>query len=80
MIEKVKVGEIIEGKVKGIKEFGAFVEVMPGLDGLCHISEFSEERINDIRDIVNVGDTLKVKVIKVDVGAKRISLSHKQTK
>lgn len=78
-VEKtVNVGEIYEGTVKGIKEFGAFVEVLPGLDGLCHISEFSEERVNNMEDVVQLGDTLKVKVIKVDPRTKKISLSHKQ--
>ena len=78
MIEKINVGDVYEGKVKGVKEFGAFVELEPGLDGLCHISEFSNERVERMSDVVKVGDTLKVKVIKVDVRAKRVSLSHKQ--
>lgn len=78
MIENIKVGDVYEGKVKGIKEYGAFVEIEPGLDGLCHISEFSDQRINRVEDVVNVGDPLKVKVIKVDLDKKRISLSHKQ--
>ena len=79
VIEKtVNVNEIYEGTVKAVKEFGAFVEVLPGLDGLCHISEFSNERINNMEGVVQIGDTLKVKVIKVDPRTKKISLSHKQ--
>lgn len=73
-----KVGDVIEGKVVGIKEFGAFVELAPGRDGLVHISELANTRVNKVEDVVAIGDVLKVKVMKQDDQG-RLSLSHKAT-
>jgi len=75
--EGVKLGKIYNGRVSAIKDFGAFVEVAPGLDGLCHISELSDEYVQKVSDICNVGDALRVKVILVDETG-RIKLSRKQ--
>jgi polyribonucleotide nucleotidyltransferase len=66
MIKEITVGETYEGTVVSIKEFGAFVEVLPGKDGLVHISELAETRINKVEDVVKVGDRVWVKCIGVD--------------
>lgn len=73
---EVKVGKIYTGKVSSIKDFGAFVELSPGQDGLCHISELSSEFVRSAADVVNVGDTIRVKVISIDPQG-RIKLSRK---
>ncbi|MBQ1568750.1 MAG: S1 RNA-binding domain-containing protein [Kiritimatiellae bacterium] len=70
-------GKIYEGKVTGIKDFGAFVEILPGMDGLCHISEFSDKYLRSMDEAgVKVGDVLKVKCLDVDERG-RIKLSRK---
>src|SRR5688500_17300101 len=66
MTASVQVGRIYNGRVVSIKEFGAFVEIAPETDGLCHVSELSNKYINRVTDIVNVGDEVKVKVILID--------------
>ena len=66
MTEGVKPGGIYEGRVTSIKDFGAFVEILPGKDGLVHISELSEGYVGTVSDICRVGDTMLVKVIAVD--------------
>ena len=73
---KPKPGEIFEGKVVKIMDFGAFVEFLPGKDGLVHISKLSNERVNKVEDVVKVGDKLKVKLMEID-SAGRYNLSHK---
>ncbi len=73
----VQVGRIYEGKVTSVKDFGAFVEILPGKDGLCHISELSNEYVSSVGDICKVGDRMKVKVIAVDE-QDRVKLSRKQ--
>ncbi|MCK6457285.1 MAG: polyribonucleotide nucleotidyltransferase [Phycisphaerae bacterium] len=75
--EEVKIGRIYTGRVTSIKEFGAFVEVVPGQDGLCHISELSNDYVQRVGDVCKVGDMMKVKVIAVDEQG-RIKLSRKQ--
>ena len=85
IVKEAEVGEIYEGKVvqiiserNGPGEIGAIVELWPdGKDGMVHISQFRHERINKVSDIVQVGDTLKVKVVSIDVEKDRIELSHK---
>ena len=62
----IQIGRIYEGKVTSVKDFGAFVELVPGKDGLCHISELSEEYVSSVGDICRVGDMMRVKVIAVD--------------
>ncbi|CAG37337.1 polyribonucleotide nucleotidyltransferase [Desulfotalea psychrophila] len=73
---EVEVGAVYTGKVKTIKDFGAFVEILPGTDGLVHISELALERVKDVTDVVNEGDTIEVKVLDVD-NRGRIRLSRK---
>lgn len=76
--EKYAVGSIVEGKVVRMVPFGAFVELEPGVDGLVHISQISEERIEKPEDKLTIGETVKVKVLEVNAEAKKISLSKKQ--
>ncbi|GAH80686.1 unnamed protein product, partial [marine sediment metagenome] len=73
---EVAVGQIYTGKVVGVKDFGAFVELVPGTDGLCHVSELDEKYVKTVSDICSIGDTLKVKVIAVDDQG-RVKLSRK---
>lgn len=75
--EGARVGRIYEGRVTSIKDFGAFIEVAPGTDGLCHISELSDEYVQRVTDVCNVGDVMRVKVILID-DTGRIKLSRKQ--
>ncbi len=75
---EVEVGKVYEGRVTSVKEFGAFVEILPGRDGLCHISELSTEYVSDVNSVVKVGDMLRVKVLLVDEHD-RVKLSHKAT-
>ena len=63
--------------VKTIQPFGAFVEILPGKDGLCHISKLANHRVEKVEDVVKEGDWLKVKVMEVDKKTGKISLSHK---
>ncbi|MCX7569945.1 S1 RNA-binding domain-containing protein [Tumebacillus sp. DT12] len=74
----IQVGSVVEGKVTGIKPFGAFVEVAEGKTGLVHISQVSHTFVNDINDVLKVGDTVQVKVLNVEESGK-ISLSIKET-
>ncbi len=74
--EEVKVGKIYDGKVSSIKDFGAFIEIMPGRDGLCHISELDHGYVGRVDDIVRVGDRVQVKVIGID-DQDRVKLSRK---
>jgi polyribonucleotide nucleotidyltransferase len=71
---EAEVGKVYDGKVKTITRFGAFVEILPGQDGLLHISEIDHKRINRVEDVLNVGDALQVKVLDIDnVGKIRLS-------
>jgi polyribonucleotide nucleotidyltransferase len=72
-----EIGDEYEGVVKGIKEFGAFVEFMPGKQGLLHISEISWKRLETMEGIFNEGDTVKVKLIGLDPKTGKFKLSHK---
>jgi polyribonucleotide nucleotidyltransferase len=76
MTEGVQVGRIYEGRVTSIKDFGAFVEILPGKDGLVHISELSEGYVGSVTDICRVGDPMLVKAIAVD-DQDRVKLSRK---
>ncbi len=71
-----EVGKIYEGEVRTIKEFGAFVQIFPGTDGMVHISELANERVKNVTDVVREGDVIKVKVIDID-NRGRIRLSRK---
>jgi polyribonucleotide nucleotidyltransferase len=72
----VQVGKIYEGRVSSVKDFGAFIEILPGRDGLCHVSELAEDFVKNVHDVCKVGDYLHVKVIAIDE-QDRIKLSRK---
>jgi polyribonucleotide nucleotidyltransferase len=72
----IEVGRIYEGRVTSVKDFGAFVELVPGKDGLCHVSELSDEYVASVADVCRVGDIMRVKVIAVD-DQDRVKLSRK---
>ena len=72
-----EVGDVYEGPVKGIKEFGAFIEFMPGKQGLLHISEISWSRLETMEGIFNEGDMVKVKLVGLDPKTGKFKLSHK---
>ncbi|MFM8890324.1 MAG: polyribonucleotide nucleotidyltransferase [Planctomycetia bacterium] len=72
----IQIGRIYEGRVTSVKDFGAFVELVPGKDGLCHVSELSEEYVSSVGDVCRVGDIMRVKVIAVD-DQDRVKLSRK---
>ena len=72
----IQIGRIYEGKVTSVKDFGAFVELVPGKDGLCHISELSTEYVGNVGDVCRVGDMMRVKVIAVDE-QDRVKLSRR---
>jgi len=74
--KEIKIGEVFQGKVKRILDFGAFVEILPGQEGLVHISQFLSQRVNKVADVVKVGDVIPVKVISIDEMG-RINLSAK---
>ena len=76
MTAEIEVGKIYRGKVVSIKEFGCFVEVFPGKDGLCHISELANFRVKQVEDIVKVGDEIAVKCIGIDEKG-RVKLSRR---
>ncbi|MBE7045288.1 MAG: S1 RNA-binding domain-containing protein, partial [Ruminococcaceae bacterium] len=76
-VKEPEVGEIYDGLVRTITTFGAFVEIIPGKDGLCHISKLANRRVEKVEDVVNVGDILRVKVMEIDEKTGKISLSHK---
>jgi polyribonucleotide nucleotidyltransferase len=73
---EVRVGSVYEGKVVSTKDFGAFIEIAPGTDGMCHISELADGFVKNVEDVVKVGDMVRVKVINVDDSG-RIKLSRK---
>lgn len=76
IVREVVVGEIYLGTVKRIEKFGAFVEVLPGKEGLVHISQMSTERVGKVEDVVKIGDQITVKVTEIDSQG-RINLSRK---
>jgi polyribonucleotide nucleotidyltransferase len=76
LTEEVEVGKIYNGTVKRVENYGAFVEVIKGTEGLCHVSELSDRFIKNTSDFVSVGDQLEVKVLEID-NLGRLNLSHK---
>ncbi|MBR2511511.1 MAG: bifunctional 4-hydroxy-3-methylbut-2-enyl diphosphate reductase/30S ribosomal protein S1 [Firmicutes bacterium] len=78
--DNYEVGQIVEGKIVQIKEYGAFVELEPGLDGLVHISEVAHKRVSDINNELSVGQMVNAKILDIDADRKRISLSIKEAK
>ena len=75
--QKLAAGDVIEGTVKRLTDFGAFVEVLPGIDGLVHISQISHKRVENPKDVLKVGQEVTVKVLEVNAADERVSLSIK---
>ena len=72
-----KIGDLVEGKVSKITNYGAFVELQNDIDGLVHISQISEDHVEKIKDVLKVGDTVKARVVKIDRDERRVGLSIK---
>jgi polyribonucleotide nucleotidyltransferase len=77
IVEEPEIGKIYEGKVVKLMDFGAFVNFMGSKDGLVHISQLKNERVEKVSDVINEGDTVKVKVLDVD-GRGKVKLSMKE--
>ncbi|MCX7008320.1 MAG: S1 RNA-binding domain-containing protein, partial [Kiritimatiellaeota bacterium] len=77
---KYKVGQRVKGKVSKLASFGAFVEIEEGIDGLVHISQLSEERVQKVKDVLQPGQEVEARVIKIDPVERRIGLSIKAAK
>ncbi|MBQ9972258.1 MAG: S1 RNA-binding domain-containing protein, partial [Firmicutes bacterium] len=77
LTKDVEVGETYEGTVTRIMAFGAFIEILPGKEGLLHISKMAKERVEKVEDVMNIGDVVKVKVTEID-SQNRINLSRKE--
>jgi small subunit ribosomal protein S1 len=78
LMQTTPVGAIVEGTVTKTKKYGAFLQIMPGIEGLLHISELSWDHVEKTEDVLKVGETVQVKVIGIDTARRRISLSLKQ--
>jgi polyribonucleotide nucleotidyltransferase len=74
---QIEIGKIYTGRVTGTKEFGAFVECMPGKEGLVHISELADFRVRRTEDVVKVGDSITVKCVGIDERSGKVRLSRK---
>ena len=78
MVDTYNVGDELEGTVTKVVTFGAFVEIMDGVEGLVHISELAAHHVENPREIVNPGDEIRVKVLEIDSERRRLSLSAKR--
>src|SRR6184192_1310176 len=78
LVQSMPIGSIVEGQVTKTKKYGAFLQIMPGIEGLLHISELSWDHVERTEDVLKVGETVQVKVIGIDTARRRISLSLKQ--
>ncbi len=76
LTEEVRIGKVYDGKVTSVKDFGAFIEILPGRDGLCHISELDDKYVDKVDSVCKVGDRMQVKVIAID-DQDRVKLSRK---
>ena len=77
IVAKPEVGEVYDGVVKSIMPFGAFVEILPGKDGLLHVSELDHRRIEHVEDVLKEGDHIQVKLLEIDPKTGKLRLSHK---
>jgi small subunit ribosomal protein S1 len=78
VVNTYSVGDVLEGKVTKVVAFGAFVEVVEGVEGLVHISELAQHHVENPRDVVNPGDVGRVKILEIDDERRRLSLSLKR--
>ena len=77
--ELFKIGDMVKGTVTKITSYGAFVELMNGIDGLVHITQLSDKKVNRVKDVLNLGDDIEAKVIKIDNDERRIALSMRSS-
>lgn len=75
--DKFKVGDVVKGKVNSLAKFGAFIEISNGVEGLLHVSELSNKKVKNPAEVVNVGDELNVRIVRIEPEARRIGLSQK---
>src|SRR6185436_4939583 len=78
VLNEYKEGDVVDGKVTKIVAFGAFVQILPGVEGLVHISELAQHHVESPAEVVRPGDELKVKILEVDDSRRRLSLSVKR--
>jgi small subunit ribosomal protein S1 len=78
VVKQFKPGTVVEGKVEALEEYGVFVELAPNVRGLAHISELSDKRVNHPKDVVSVGETVRVAIVEMDNKRRRLRLSLKQ--
>jgi polyribonucleotide nucleotidyltransferase len=76
LVEEPEVGKIYEGTVAGIKDFGAFVTILPGIDGMLHISQISDKRLKSVEEVLHMGDKVRVRLVAIDDKG-RLSLTMK---
>ena len=72
------VGDVVDAKVVSITPFGAFAQIIPGIDGLIHISQIANKRVTNVKDVLSVGEDVKAKITEIDVEKKRISMSIRE--
>jgi polyribonucleotide nucleotidyltransferase len=77
IVAKPEIGEVYKGRVKNIVAFGAFIEILPGKEGLLHISEIDWKRIENVEDVLKTGDQVEVKLIEIDAKSGKLRLSKK---
>jgi 4-hydroxy-3-methylbut-2-enyl diphosphate reductase len=75
LAEKYNVEDVVNVKIVSLTPFGAFAEVIPGIDGLIHISQLADKRVTNVKDVIAVGDEVKAKITEIDIDKKRISMS-----
>ena len=75
---EAEMGKIYTGKVVRIVDFGAFIEILPGIDGLCHISELADNRVRSVQDVLQEGEEVLVKVINIDPKNGKVKLSRRE--
>jgi small subunit ribosomal protein S1 len=78
VLESYSEGDVVQGKVTKVVTFGAFVEILPGVEGLVHISELAQHHVENPREVVSQGDTVNVRILEVDAERRRLSLSLKR--
>ena len=77
-LSEYQVGDIADAKIVSITSFGAFAQIVEGVDGLIHISQLADRRVENVKDVVSVGDEVRVKITNIDEDSKRISLSIRE--
>jgi small subunit ribosomal protein S1 len=78
VLESYQEGDVVQGKVTKVVTFGAFVEILPGVEGLVHISELAQHHVENPREVVSQGDDVNVRILEVDAERRRLSLSLKR--